>query len=244
VDVVDAATSQVWLDGPGKILLYDRPTMEWLRTAPPSEQLWQYALFGNPAPPKDAGKPSSPWIFWPRRPALVEAAVARGLADAPFEQRKGLVFYGRSENAIQEDRRSRHNWAPACDEFVHVAGESKYPFTQEEYLEKLAGARFGLCLAGFGLKCHREVECMAMGCVPIVAPEVDMTSYAEPPQEGIHFFRAQTPEAAAAAVAATGPEMWAAMSAACKAWWQRNASVEGSWRTTERLAAAAPAAEA
>jgi hypothetical protein len=237
--------TQVWLGAAGKTLLYDRPTLEWLRAAPAEEQSYQLALFGNPAPPqasgkaKDAGK-AKPWIFWPRKPNLVESLVAVGLPATPFEARPdGLVFYGRSENAVQLGNRKKVDWSKACGKFVHVEGAGAYPFTHEEYLVNLSKARFGLCLAGYGRKCHREVECMAMGCVPIVAPEVDMASYAEPPQPGVHFFRVGGPAEAAALVASVTPVRWAAMSAACRAWWRRNASVEGAWEVTRRLLASA-----
>lgn len=227
-----ADAKQVWLGGLGQTLLYDRPTLDWLRAAPPKELAWKRALFGNPAPL--AGELS--WTFWPRRPELVERLVAAGVAETPFDARaKRLVFYGRSENAVQRKNRVSSNWAPACDDYVHVDGEKPYPFTHEGYLKALAAARFGLCLAGFGNKCHREIECMAMGCVPIVAPEVDMTHYADPPEEGVHFFRAKSPEEAKA-LSETQEDQWAAMSAACKAWWKRNASVEGSFLLTKRLA--------
>jgi hypothetical protein len=239
--------SQIWLGAVGKTLLYDRPTLEWLRAAPAAEQSYELALFGNPAPPPTpSGKGKAvPWTFWPRRPNLVESLVALGLPTTPFEARPdGLVFYGRSENAVQLGHRKKMDWSAACPaaaggKFVHVEGTGAYPFTQEEYLANLAKAKFGLCLAGYGRKCHREVECMAMGCVPIVAPEVDMTNYAEPPQVGVHYFRAATPAEAAALVASTTSLRWAAMSAACRDWWARNASVEGAWRLTERLVASA-----
>jgi hypothetical protein len=39
---------------------------------------------------------------------------------------------------------------------------------------------------------------MAMGCVPLVAPDVDMESYANPPVNGVHYLRVETPEEAAA----------------------------------------------
>jgi hypothetical protein len=112
---------------------------------------------------------------------------------------------------------------------VHVVGDKPYPFTHEEYLRNLAQAKWGLCLAGFGKKCHREIECMAMGCVPIVGPEVDMDNYADPPVEGVHYLRAATP------ADVVKPDNWEKMSAACKDWWRRNASVEGSWRLTHEL---------
>ena len=113
--------------------------------------------------------------------------------------------------------------------------ETKYPFTQKEYLEKLASARFGLCLAGYGLKCHREVECMAMGCVPLVAPDVDMDAYADPPVAGIHFIRVTTPEEARDVAAKMSKESWEKMSEACHAWWKKNCSCEGSFKLTQEL---------
>ncbi len=229
----------VWLGAVGAhgALLYDRPTMEWLNRSPIAEKTWRLALFGNPA--AKGATNAVPWFFWPRRPALVERLVSQGLGGSGWSERsRGLVFYGRSENAVQASRRSSA-WSAAAagpqDEFIHLEGEQPYPFTQEEYLMRLSEARFGLCLAGYGYKCHREIECMAMGCVPVVAPEVDMTSYAVPLQEGIHYLRVANPERAVAAIAEVTPERWAQMSAACRVWWRANASAEGSWELTRRL---------
>ena len=230
VTVVEKSVEQVWLGGVGETLLYDRPTLEWLhRTTDPP---YTIGLFGNPVPPV-GGKA---WSFWPRRPALVEEIVSRGLPTRSYEAReKNLVFYGRSENAIQHARRTGHTWEEACDDFYHNTNSSDtYIYTQQEYLERLTSAKYGLCLAGYGSKCHREIECMAMGCVPVVAPEVDMSSYADPPVEGLHYFRVQNPEEAKAVTKMTA-ERWTVMSAACRDWWQRNASVEGMWSLTLRL---------
>ena len=242
VDCVKSSTAhQVWLGDIGKVLLYDRPTYEWLRKAPAAERKWELALFGNPVADAEAAEAPantvSPWSFWPRRPALVEAAVAKGLPSRSWESRtQSLVFYGRSENAVQKKRRSGSSWAAPCSEFVHVDGLKPYPFTQEQYLEKLADARYGLCLAGYGYKCHREVECMAMGCVPVVAPEVDMANYADPPEEGLHYLRAANSDDIPAILEKITAERWTVMSAACRDWWARNASVDGMWELTKRLA--------
>ena len=237
VDCLESPCHQVWLKEIGDTLLYDRPTYEWNERAPPKEKIWRRALFGNPAPPKTLPPfMVSPWSFWPRRPALVEAAVVKGLPKRTWESRQqSVVFYGRSENAVQKSRRSG-DWAPACSEFVHMDGLKKYPYTQEEYLERLANSRYGLCLAGYGYKCHREIECMAMGTVPIVAAEVDMENYAEPLQEGLHYFRVKEPADVAPLIREITAERWTMMSAACRDWWQRNASVDGIWELTKRLA--------
>lgn len=239
-----AGVGMVWLGGVGETLLYDRPTLEWLQKAPKKERTFKVGLFGNPTPPEGG----QAWSFWPRRPRFVEELVAAGAAATGWEARAHrLVFYGRSENAVQKARRTAADWGSAFtkergDEWVYVEGAAaKYPFTQREYLERLATARFGLCLAGYGSKCHREVECMAMGCVPVVASEVDMTSYAEPPVEGVHYLRVTSPEEIEAAIAAVTPERWVQMSAAGRDWWARNASADGMWRLTQRLVSEAQA---
>jgi hypothetical protein len=78
---------------------------------------------------------------------------------------------------------------------------------------------------------------MAMGCVPVVAPEVDMENYADPPVEGVHYIRVDSPGAVTARLKEIGPEEWQKMSTACKAWWAKNCSVKGLWELTERLCA-------
>ena len=235
VDCIPSSSHQVWLNEIGDTLLYDRPTYQWLEQAPPKERTWRRALFGNPAPP--SSKSVSSWSFWPRRPELVEAAVDQGLPKRSWESRsQSVVFYGRSENAVQKSRRTTAEWSKACSEFFHMDGTQKYPFPAEVYLERLAESKYGLCLAGYGYKCHREIECMAMGTVPIVASEVDMEHYAEPPKEGLHYFRVKSPEEVGPLLLTITAERWVVMSNACRDWWSRNASVDGLWELTKRLA--------
>ena len=223
VTVKEGPSEHIWLGDVGETLLYDRPTLQWLDAAPTT---WKKALFGNPAPPQGG----RPWSFWPRRPRIVEELVARGVPDKGYDERTlGTVFYGRSENAVQKANRTGHDWSVACDDYVHLEGTKEpYPYTHREYLERLSRARWGLCLAGFGKKCHREIECMAMGCVPVVAPEVDMDNYADPPVEGIHYIRVASP----ADMVKLDPAAWLQMSLAGKAWWAKNCSVKGLWELT------------
>ena len=236
-----ATATMVWWGAVGAegVLLYDRPNHDWRLAAPEAEQSWRRGLFGNPRPP--AGSSTSkamPWSFWPRRPSFVEEIVTDGVKGWDARTR-GLVFYGKIENKVQERRRAA-DWSEACaatpSEWILVRGDEPYPFTQREYLERLATAKFGLCLAGYGLKCHREVECMAMGCVPLVAPEVDMDSYAVPPREGVEYLRVADPAAARAAATSMDQATWERMSAAGHAWWRANASCEGMFALTKKLA--------
>ena len=234
--VEDPKAVQIWLGGIGKTLLYDRPTMDWLFASPPEEQTWDLALFGNPKP-SESGGPAKSWFFWPRRPRLVEECVAEGRPSTAWADRtKTLVFYGKIENKVQEKRRTQQDWSSVCDDYQMVTGESTpYKYTQKEYLNALATSKFGLCLAGFGKKCHREVECMAMGCVPVVTKDVDMEFYANPPQEGVHYIRISSPEEVESKVKTISEETWTAMSEAGKTWWKANASCEGSWALTQKL---------
>lgn len=226
-----AGLSHVWFGGVGQVLLYDRPTLEWLHASPTEEQTWSVGLFGNPKPPAKGVA----WSFWPRRPRIVEELALK--PRVPFSERsRRVVFYGKSENAVQLRNRTKASWSSACTEFVHLdSAAAKYPYTHEEYLERLRGSLFGLCLAGYGKKCHREIECMAMGCVPVVAPEVDMTSYAVLPQEGVHYLRITGPDDLRAKTEAMSADAWEAMSAAAFQWWKENASAEGMWGLTKGL---------
>ena len=156
INKIYGSNKNVWLNGVGEILLYDRPNYDWLKKSDSYEQVWKKALFGNPKP---IGPNSSVWTFWPRRPRLIEAMLSKKTIKT-----KNIVFYGCIENALQDANRNKYDWSTCCDDFV-LSSEPKY--TQQEYLDKLSEAKYGLCLAGFGKKCHREVECMAFGTVPI-----------------------------------------------------------------------------
>lgn len=222
----DNATPFCWLND---TLLYDRPTYKWLDDAQP---IFKKALVGNPEP-RDTSRMKS-WTFWPRRPELVEALVKEGIQNQ--KRTKSIVFYGKCENATQTERRSRHDWFSACDEWQMAKADEPYTLSQEDYLRRIAEAKYGLCLPGYGLKCHREIECMAFGTVPICTPEVDMKNYANPPVEGVHYFCVSSPSEARAIADTTSQEQWTAMSKACQQWWCENASVEGMWLLTKTLA--------
>lgn len=227
-----------WLDGVGKTLLYDRDTHEWIGKAPEEETKWSKAIFANEVGSKYASSHSirsahdevydgKPWIYWARRPRLL-------VGRRPLVERKrDLVFYGKIENSTQFKRRKGKDWSVVCDEFEMPVG-GKYKYSQAEYLDRLAESRFGLCLPGFGPKCHREIECMALGVVPIITPGIDTDGYAEPLVAGVHYLTAETPDEAKRIVTEMSVDKWSEMSAAGRAWYERNASVEGSWAITKK----------
>jgi hypothetical protein len=226
-------TSHCWWGGIGEVLLYDRPTPRWLA----DELSYQIALFGNPAPP-GPGKLAlrqSVWGFWPRSPVKVETIAVMGHNLRGYSSRSiKSLFLGKVENGVQHAHRTGVDWSTSVELFsmpIDSMGKP-YPYSQDEYLEKLCNARYGLCLPGFGPKCNREIEYFACGVVPIVTKGVDMKNYLVPPREGIHYFVAESPADVKRIVETTSPVKWALMSAACREWWRSYASVEGMFRLT------------
>jgi hypothetical protein len=225
-----------WLGGIGQTLLYDRANYDWLEHEKPAYKL---LLAGNP----DASlKPNAKqWNFWPRRPELVEKLAAE-LSAIPFSKReKTLVFYGKVENSVQgKARKIADTVAKACDEFdMPVGTTQRYKYSQEDYLKAIANSKYGLCMAGYGPKCNREIELMAVGTVPVVAPDVDMDHYANSPQEDVHYIRMYNtdPSAIQKQLSEISALTWKKMSAAAHKWWQENASADGLWRATKELVA-------
>jgi hypothetical protein len=86
----------------------------------------------------------------------------------------------------------------------------------------MGSAKYGLCLRGFGRKCHREVELMGVGTVPIITPGVEIGTYADPPKEGVHYIRVNKPEEIPDKIKGISREQWKTMSAACVEWFNRN----------------------
>ena len=217
------------------VMLYDRDTLRWFE--PDSMDSIVKVYLGNCDVEEDgedvleAGCQVSPWIYWPRRPLLVEALLLKGEADRGFAERPiESLFIGNFENSVQEKFRTSQDWSTAVTEF-HLTGGHVHKFSPKDYLLKLAQARYGLCLRGFGVKCHREVELMAFGTVPIVTPDVNTTSYLEPLVEGTHYIRANTPEEVAVILARISADQWQTMSAACQDWYRRNVHSDSMWKT-------------
>ena len=116
-----------------------------------------------------------------------------------------------------------------------VGSKESYKFGPEEYLVALQNAKYGLSLRGYGPKCNREIELLAMGAVPVVTPGVDISGYIEPLLDGIHVVCVTDPADAKTKLAAITENQWETMSKAGRLWWKRNASAEGSWQRTKEF---------
>lgn len=217
----------------GDVLLYDRPTWAWLDKASEKEKDYSLCLVGNP---EASEKPKAkPWIFWPREPRLLEEMTQ--VPRKSYEARQDtMVFYGRIENADQGKwRQDISGWKMACAKFSMQQGKEPYVLKPREYLEALQNAKYGLCIRGYGPKCNREIELLALGTVPVVTSGVDIYNYAEPLVDGTHVLCVSDYQDAMEKICKISEEKWLEMSEAGFQWWKRNCSVEGSWETTRNL---------
>lgn len=224
--VEHGSSKHCWLNAVGDTLLYDRDNWDWL------EKSTSYirCLTGNADPSQRDAKP---WIFWGRHPRLIEKIAMEGLK--PISDRTDLVvFFGRIENSVQGSyRQDVEGWRALCSKFVMPVGAKEpYPLGPEDYLKALQGSKYGLCLRGYGPKCNREIELLAMGTVPLLTPDVDYTNYIEPLIDGIHVLCVKDADDARAKMAAVSDQQLETMSKAGYLWWKRNASVKGSWSRT------------
>ena len=229
----EVKTIHCWLEP--NILTYDRPTLEWCNQEIVSSSLMLLGngdvnVEGKQLQNKVPNLNIKPWIFWPRKPMLMEK-VLNNKGILSYDERKiESIFIGNFENNVQEKfRNTNQKWEDVLSEY-HCTKGKQHKFTHEEYLMKLPGAKYGLCLRGYGSKCHREVELMAFGTIPIVTPEVSVTSYMEPLIENVHYIKVTTPEELKEKIACISEDQWTKMSIACYEWYQRNVDSKNCWK--------------
>ena len=207
------------------ICLYDRPTTEWF-----NQELTHSSviLLGNGDINKEGklltqnGLKVKPWIFWPRNPIKYEGHLDNNPRRLYKERQLETIFIGNIENDTQNNfRNTTLDWGSVLSEY-HCTKGTQHKFTPEQYMHKLSSAKFGLALRGYGSKCHREVELMGLGTVPIITPEVSITSYMDPPEEGKHFIRCNNPKDLKEILSKITEEEWEVMSKNCYEWYQKN----------------------
>ena len=223
----------VWIESPGNILLYDRPILDFL---PPS---FKFGLFGNTVPNFPT---SSPWIFWGRRPRILEQY--RKKEYLGYKERTiDSIFVGKVENPIQLKKRTSVDWSNSTHLFEMPISQgypiAAYKYTQEEYLDLLRQSKFGLCLPGYGPKCNREIELMGLGVVPIITPGVDLT-YFNPLIKDKHYIFIDNPSHLKNTISQIGQTKWEEMSLSCISWFEENCSIQGSFNTTQKILTTLP----
>ena len=221
----DCSNTLSWWGKVGDVLLYEFNQESVVPV--PEKQDVSLGLFANYKP--DWGMH---WIFWARRPRCLEKKIKSGINKFKDRDVKS-IFVGNNENDIQRSRRLNKDWSKSID-LYRMYNDGNHRYSQEDYLDMISRSRFGLCLAGFGRKCNREVECMGLGTVPIVASEVDMNYY-DSPEEGVHYFRVKHPDEVKEITDNLSEEEWKRMSDNCIDWWNRNCSRRGSFETTQRI---------
>lgn len=218
------------------IMTYDRPTLEW---ADKDIHAASLVLIGNgdirveglELARASPVTPIRPWIFWPRKPMLVEQLLKTHPILGYRERDMDSIFIGNIENSVQSQYRNDGvSWDSVLSEY-HCTNGQAHKFTHTEYIMKLRSARFGLCLRGYGSKCHREVELMAVGTVPIVTDRVTVESYMEPLVEHLHYIRANTPDELRNKIAACTVADWNRMSVAGHEWYMRNVHSTSAWNS-------------
>lgn len=219
----------LWAEAPGKVLLYEYDRYDVYPGLPPK---WEKALFGGMQ-----HSSGSPWIYWGRHPRKLETKIADGIKT--YEERSiESIFLGKIENGVQQKNRTTDSWETVIEEFsmpMRMGDSFTWPYTQDEYLDKIAHSKFGLCLAGYGPKCNREIELMGLGVVPLITPHM-CTNYFEPLIEGQHFLRVTSAEDVKSVIESCQKPRWQYISHNCREWYERNCSRKGSFEITRRIA--------
>jgi hypothetical protein len=231
-EIVDGQNDDVflWVNSPGEVLLYEYDRFDVYPNLP---GIWKYGLFGGM---QHAWPQAKSWIYWARHPRKLESKISEGIM-AYDERNIESLFLGKVENRVQLANRTKYDWYKAIEMFnmpIAMGDSFRWPYTQEQYLEKVASSKFGLCLPGYGPKCNREIEYLGLGVVPIVTEGV-CTTYHDPLIEGMHYLRASTPEDAQRAIRACNKSQWQYISYCGREWYERNCSRLGSFETTKRI---------
>jgi hypothetical protein len=216
-----------WANSVGDVLLYEYARFDFMPEG------WNFALFSNS---QILEHHSSPWIFWARHPRKLEKSIEDGIL--PYTERKiQSIFLGKIENDIQYNGRMGHDWGKVIEEFsmpISFGDSTSYPYTQEEYLNKVKESKFGLVLPGYGPKCNREIEYFGLGTVPIYTTDSGLHYY-DSLEEGVHYLMAKTPEEIPSMIEKIDENKWNELSQNGRDWYNKNCSRKGSFETTCKI---------
>lgn len=224
IDLVINDSNHCWFMN--DILLYDRPTLQWIDQEVLKSRL---ILLGNcdiddeKDLKNNINKLIQPWIFWPRKPKLVEEVLKENKNYNYDERKIESIFMGGFTTQQQLNNRNptKLGWDKVITEFYFIQG-NKFKYSHKEYLYQLQKSKYGLCLRGFGKKCNREMELMAMGTVPIITPDVSIDYYNDKLIENKHYIRINNPSEYKTKINSISKEQWTEMSNNCKQWYMKN----------------------
>ena len=214
----DSPEAKCWVEEQGNVLLYDFPILDRLKNE------YKQCLFSNTY---KEGEGNKKWIFWPKYSRLYDKS-KYDLRNT--EKAHKCCFVGTPTNT-KRNRLSGY-WSQMCDVWSLRGGLS-----YEKYLEVCASCTFGLCLPGVGPKCLRDVEYMGIGVIPIVVDRAAMNLYHNPPVENEHYLLVKDIEDCFHKIdnILASSQKIKQMSQSCIEWFEKNCSVDGSFKTTMEI---------
>lgn len=220
----DGDRRYVWWGGMNEYMLYEVDLLDQYDPNIPKKGV----LFGNKQPDG-----ATPWIFWARHPRTLELIKNKSNPILSSDRKITSVFLGKIENPIQAKNRLTYDYSNYIEEFsMPINGQYKY--TQDEYLNVLKNSKFGLCLAGTGPKCNREIELMALGVIPIITPNVN-TVYYNPWIENEHYISITHPEEIPEKINSLSNKKINEMSKSCIDWYEKTCSPKSSFNITKNI---------
>ncbi len=214
----DSPEAKCWVNEVGDILLYDFPLLDRLQHG------YNRCLFANTY---KEGPRNKKWIFWPKHSRVYDACKTE--LRRPYAERDFLLGFLGAPTTFHRNELA-NAWHSSCDLFhfhpTHVEHRS--------YLLHMSRMKYGLCFAGVGPKCLRDIELMGMGTVPVFTQGVSV-DYHEPLVENEHFLYAETPQEALEKINTLTDKDWENLSNNCIEWFERNCSVEGSYNITKEI---------
>ena len=216
------------------ILLYDNDTLGWEHNI--NYDKISLLLLGNGNKNleekyfKEKNKYTQFTYYWPKCPDKLELFLLENKSLSYEERKTESIFIGNFQYKEQKKYRlTNEKWENVISKY-HLTGNQKHLFSQEIYLKLLSESKFGLCLRGYGSKCHRDIELMALGTVPIFTPEVSI-DYNDPLIENYHYIKINTADELTNKLKNISKEKWMEMSENCKKWYFKNCHSEHCWNT-------------
>ena len=223
IKIINDKSLYIWLSQSKYVLLYDQKTLESFNT----DKEVPFILLGNGSYQDEIKKLEEnkfkikPFIFWAKYPYTLEKFILN--KSKTYKERTfNTIFIGNIKSSYTES--IRHNikdWKDSID-YLWIINSNDYMFEYEEYLEKIANSRFGLSFEGYGKKCNRDIELMALGTVMLRFGNVNVDCYYEKLIENKHYININEKADINKIISSISEKKWNYMSNECKNWYYRN----------------------